>query len=291
MSTLRLEFDIGLNLHNPADDDSLLPIVLHRLTSSGESPDGPSLSETFYVRQGNRIHRGRAAHVWAGKMQKGDGRLIDIVLKITIGRDRHVDLIKEANFYQNELAAVQGNIVPRFYGIFQGHIRTLLMTCMVLEHCGEHMTKAQHEDMDFKVELISRLGYLHSICGVEHGDVCSSNILVKDGFPVIIDFECAQPHRCERKMTIEVGKPWPPVLDFGCFELYDVARDFELWGPAIVEFLDDCISVRQITSAKQLVDLTLHNDYTDRAKALEDAQELVQYLVGMGTLPESVLMD
>ncbi|GBE82663.1 hypothetical protein SCP_0410480 [Sparassis crispa] len=153
------------------------------------------------------------------------------------------------------------------------------------------MSKALYKNLDFKVELVNRLQHLHSFCGLEHGDVCGGNVLVKDDSPVFIDFEHARPHECKRTMAIEVGKPWPQALDFGCFELHDAGKYFGVWGPAIVEFLDDCISVYQITSPKRLVELTLHNDYIDPEDALEQAQEFVQYLVNRGTLPESVLMN
>ncbi|KAL6307972.1 hypothetical protein BKA93DRAFT_822940 [Sparassis latifolia] len=291
MSTLRIEFDIGINWNE--DDAPIDPIILPQLTPPGilSNDSDSSQSDTLYVRQGKRIHRGRRAIVFACQMQQGEETPIDVVLKLTTLKAHHDDLIKEAGFYENQLAAVQGNVVPWFYGIFQGQFRSRFMTCMVLEHCGEPMGQAQYEDIDFKAELINRLGYLHSFCGIEHGDVRGSNILVKDGFAVFIGFEYARPHKCERTMMIEIGKPWPQELEFGCIELHDAGKDFGLWGPAIVEFLDGCISVYQITSAKRLVELTLRNEYTDPADALEEAREFVQYLVGIGTLPESVLKD
>ncbi|KAL6307969.1 hypothetical protein BKA93DRAFT_822937 [Sparassis latifolia] len=234
--------------------------------------DCPQPDLLYVMKQGKRIHRGRQT-------------------LLTTLKAHHDDLIKEAGFYQDELAAVQGKIVPKFYGIFQGHFGSRFITCTVLKNCGERMSKAHYKNLDFKVELVNRLQHLHSFCGLEHGDVCGGNVLVKDDSPVFIDFEHARPHECKRTMAIEVGKPWPQALDFGCFELHDAGKYFGVWGPAIVEFLDDCISVYQITPPKRLVELTLHNDYVDPEDALEQAQEFVQYLVNRGTLPESVLTN
>lgn len=71
--------------------------------------------------------------------------------------------------------------------------------------------------------------------GVQHNDFQARNMVVDDlKHPqrlVIIDFEYATHHDCQRKLDIALYN-YPPNLEkFGCDELYKVAEFSEVWTP------------------------------------------------------------
>lgn len=70
--------------------------------------------------------------------------------------------------------------------------------------------------------------------GVQHNDFYPRNLVVdniKDPQRiVVIDFEDATDHDCQRKYDIALHQH-PPSYEFGCPELYKVAEQCDVWTP------------------------------------------------------------
>lgn len=75
--------------------------------------------------------------------------------------------------------------------------------------------------------------------GVQHNDVEPRNIVVKDGSPVLVDFQHATVHDCGCKTVIHEGARMPEEYDFGCYEIYMYARRACIWrtGVYIVQII------------------------------------------------------
>lgn len=88
--------------------------------------------------------------------------------------------------------------------------------------------------------VIQALVYIHK-CGVRHGDFSSGNMVVDDAENptrvVIIDFDNAELHHCERKLDINIYQFAPPSIEFGCSELYAIALELEIWTPSMSSLL------------------------------------------------------
>ena len=60
----------------------------------------------------------------------------DVALRWATGMKNIDWLLKEAHFYENELKAVQGTVVPRFYGFYVGKVGAVDIGCTLVEWCG-----------------------------------------------------------------------------------------------------------------------------------------------------------
>lgn len=80
--------------------------------------------------------------VYRGTMQlegvgQGSDDRREVICKIAEDRKPIMHLRNEAAFYQSELKALQGVLVPHFVGFFRGSVDGFPVECMVLEYCGE----------------------------------------------------------------------------------------------------------------------------------------------------------
>ncbi|KAG7100094.1 hypothetical protein E1B28_001874 [Marasmius oreades] len=70
---------------------------------------------------------------------------IPVVLKFATGEENISLLQREATFYENELRRLQGSVVPRCYGLYQGKEDrgdcglNVSTSCLVLEYCSGHV--------------------------------------------------------------------------------------------------------------------------------------------------------
>lgn len=66
--------------------------------------------------------------------------------------------------------------------------------------------------------------------GYTHGSLQPSNILNKNGAAVLIDLEFVKgDHKCGRKASVKENGLENNSDDFGCSEIYNVARKMDLW--------------------------------------------------------------
>ncbi|KAH6982175.1 kinase-like domain-containing protein [Ilyonectria sp. MPI-CAGE-AT-0026] len=88
---------------------------------------------------------------------------------------------------------------PNIVGYYGCHVRRGRITAIVLERLDQTLTEFestpgfQHLDKTkFIAALESAVDHLHSL-GLAHNDINPSNIMVKDGVPILIDFGSCQP--------------------------------------------------------------------------------------------------
>lgn len=95
----------------------------------------------WQAKQTEKIPHSR--RTYRAKLEMYVGLEKDVVLKFGSGFDDRDNLIKEANYYQNELEMVQESVIPKFYGLFgstteqEGTSRPRVITCLVLQYVGE----------------------------------------------------------------------------------------------------------------------------------------------------------
>lgn len=51
----------------------------------------------------------------------------------------------EASLYKNELKHLQGDVIPRFYGLYTGEVYGELVGCLVLEWCNQSYSLKREE--------------------------------------------------------------------------------------------------------------------------------------------------
>ena len=89
-------------------------------------------------------------------------------------------------------------------------------------------------DASFRVQVYEILMAIHEL-GLKHNDLSLRNIVVDDlADPkrvTIIDFENATIHECKRDMHVFLYQVPPPPDEFGCEELYAIAKQLLIWTP------------------------------------------------------------
>ncbi|KII95566.1 hypothetical protein PLICRDRAFT_48513 [Plicaturopsis crispa FD-325 SS-3] len=290
----QLSLDLTLE---PLEDPSLL--LLPRLHFEGEmSTEGTSTPPgTIYATAIECIHRGHAT-VYRATMVLSEGEdPISVVLKTNILRpERGQDLLDEARIYTKDAKILQGHAIPQFYGAFQGVVEEDLMTCLVLEDCGEPIEAMFHElDRDLAVDIMRRILFLHDI-GLVHNDLTEDNILInEEGRVFLIDLECAAPHVCKRADDVLVGSKQPRMHEFECDEIYETARMMRLWTRTYVGLWGSCVprSVVQTITAESLITMAparlreteeQREQLLDHARRVADEQRQFQYPTGQSCL-------
>ncbi|EGO03320.1 hypothetical protein SERLA73DRAFT_69209 [Serpula lacrymans var. lacrymans S7.3] len=204
------------------------PAVLPRLPVPG-TPGAPSDS-LFHVKEWVHMYAGDATSctILRGKMSIDGQELIPCILKVDLFDQHPRSLLTEASVYENQAKSLQGNVVPRFYGLFQGQVSPgyLPSTCMVLEDCGDHMRSSfPDSDNDLISKLLDKFKLFHD-AGLQHNAISERNVTVKNGEPYIIDLKLSRPHRCDR-IPIEHGASTPDEYKYGCWELYEFICIFD----------------------------------------------------------------
>ncbi|KAH9916870.1 uncharacterized protein B0H18DRAFT_1137879 [Fomitopsis serialis] len=152
-----------------------------------------------------------------------------VICKVIYGGKRQRSALHHEKQVYDALEELQGNIIPRCYGLFEGELGGELATCLVLEDFGEPLTrnKSAHEDEAFR--------------GVQHKDLRPGNFRKKsDGGAGIIDFETAvMNHNCpvvhveNSAAVFEFGKLALEEPDVDCRELWETAcRVAAIWKPS-----------------------------------------------------------
>ena len=73
------------------------------------------------------------------------------VCKVAYGKNRVQLLKKEADIYHTKLAALQGNGVPSLYGCWIGQTDKGLTAVLILQDCGEPLSRALNTyPLDFR---------------------------------------------------------------------------------------------------------------------------------------------
>ncbi|KAJ7646609.1 hypothetical protein FB45DRAFT_890888 [Roridomyces roridus] len=159
--------------------------------------------------------------------------VVQVVLKMDVVGGRRPVLLKEASVYKGEDGrALQGDMLPVFYGGFEATIEFNTVTCLVLEYCGEPMEKPFRDtDIAFLHEILLALRAMHRQ-GITHGDLHPRNILNYNGQPVFVDLELATlGHKCGTRIKLVPRTLVPSVREYGCAEMHDLIYRMGCWEP------------------------------------------------------------
>lgn len=193
------------------------------------------------------IHRGRST-VYSGTCQDQEKTKVAIKFAATD------TLLMEAGVY-DELADIQGTVIPKLYGLFFGETDKGKETaCIIMQYAGEELEELL-EDLPkpdqsvypistrqatsntavdvYRGEILSHLAAVHA-CGLHLPDFAERNILKADnGSYRLIDFEDVKDHDC--RWTLDFRNPGEyDTFDvdqrMGCGILWNIASDMQFWN-------------------------------------------------------------
>ncbi|KAI5895034.1 uncharacterized protein SCHCODRAFT_02665430 [Schizophyllum commune H4-8] len=147
-------------------------------------------------------------------------------------------LYREAVFYQEHLAELQGRCVPRHYGIWIGttpwgvSIACAFMEWAGLPYSSPKMDKS-FERADRRMKAVVAVLALHK-AGFQHNGLGEDtrHILFDESREraFLIGFQYVEPHQCGLKMPLKEysGPPAPHIL--GCEELWEIGCSVHFFG-------------------------------------------------------------
>ncbi|RDB17089.1 hypothetical protein Hypma_001929 [Hypsizygus marmoreus] len=199
---------------------------------------------------------------------------VDAVLKFS-HQGKNVDsLLHEANIYENHVKDLQGDVIPRCFGVFQATIAENLITCLITEYCGspiEGSNICSWGPEDFFWEVIRKLDRLHKH-GFAHGDFKESNVVNNNGVPFIIDLEHAKPHICKRALLIKKSSIQPTnAADLNCEELYYFIIDLPLWGTSLMYIGRLLLPAHELKTPEDILDY-MDMDYDEAQRYIDMIQ-------------------
>ncbi|KAH9829388.1 uncharacterized protein C8Q71DRAFT_911922 [Rhodofomes roseus] len=161
-----------------------------------------------------------------------------VICKMAVSTIGGVKILQhEAKIYEApNTQPLHGNIMPKYFGLFQGTVEGQTVTCMVLEFCGEVLSRRLREQKEsFRKAAIRAFQELHSerihLVKGDREDYKYQDIIRRpDGTPCLVDFSRARPHigKChDAEFEFEDYKTpthWP-TSDLVCGELLAVADD------------------------------------------------------------------
>ncbi|KAJ7233906.1 hypothetical protein C8J57DRAFT_1090135 [Mycena rebaudengoi] len=204
------------------------PLVFDRVFLFAGEPE-PDTEDPWSIDSARLIQINERSSVFRAELIRPNQQPEKVVLKIDPTGRREAEFITEAAAYETGAKELQGDLVPLFYGTFQTDIGNVVVTCTIIQYCGEPMEYALRDsDPDFLTQLVRVVDRLHRH-GLSHGDLYERNILVKDGRPILIDLESLETHPCARRMNLLQGVLEPTVEEFGCPEMHDLILRCGAW--------------------------------------------------------------
>ncbi|KII90557.1 hypothetical protein PLICRDRAFT_39132 [Plicaturopsis crispa FD-325 SS-3] len=234
-----------------------------QVDDSNTTPD-PSATDHYTMHDVRLLHRGATSTIYrAVASTQGADNDTEAVLKTVRHRDETdadaASLIREYQWYQNQLRSLQGTVIPRCYGVFRGEYHGLWITSLVLQYCGQPRESPFNlTEKAYNVQTIDNLLEIHD-CGVCHRDFSERHILDNDGQPFVVDFRHAELHDCGRDLII-VGDWRPTADDFGCDEVRDAAWNMRLWRELQTRPNDSTAWNEETATVEDLADSFLPGD-------------------------------
>ncbi|KAF8176313.1 hypothetical protein BJ912DRAFT_1063980 [Pholiota molesta] len=124
-----------------------------------------------------------------------------VVLKYSRNLQALASLEREYSFYAQQLASLQGSVIPKCFGLFKGTSCNLTLGCLVLEHCQETqlrikvLTDFEDDEDEYIRRFISGICKIHKL-GVFLNHKGKHQVLRQNREPRIIDFAQATTHVC-----------------------------------------------------------------------------------------------
>ncbi|KAJ7179604.1 hypothetical protein C8R46DRAFT_1074237 [Mycena filopes] len=204
------------------------PLVLKR--AHAQVPEGAA-EENWEVHEVKTIHATTESLVVRAKIHRSQGETLDAVIKLDPTGQREKGFLRELETYLS-VPELQGNVLPKLYGCFSAVINSNVVTCLVLEYCGDPMREGLEEVIHpFLSEILSFVSTLHRH-GRTHGHIRQRHILVDGESPVLIDLELSEPHVCGVRIRTIPGYIAPTVEEYGCPELHSLLCCMGVWKPS-----------------------------------------------------------
>ncbi|OSD03746.1 hypothetical protein PYCCODRAFT_1434133 [Trametes coccinea BRFM310] len=224
----------------------------------------------------------------------------DVICKVAYGQRRIDDLLREADFYNTKLLSLQGTVVPRMHGCYQGNTEDGRTAVLILEYCGEELAgQLQYYHLTVRTQAVQALFSIHK-AGLLHNNFDEGNIVVSrsaNGGPrlTLIDFDRSVEHTCPSLQEVDVHGivPYarmPGLHPFQCKEIRAAVQyHAEIWFPRSFYIFDKYIPEEYTTSVEAVLDFTGIPSGT----TLENARSLVQAELDRfaKTLAERLAMD
>ncbi|KAH9922679.1 hypothetical protein B0H21DRAFT_765855 [Amylocystis lapponica] len=209
-------------------------------------------NRTIFIQE---IHKA----VFRATLHRGNKRVADVVCKFTYGKRTLERLRHEAAIYRDQLKDLQGKIVPKLYGLYEGEMDDEeLSGCLITQYCGKHPNSMPFcgTSWQSKSSVLLALLKIHK-AGVQHGDFFEDNVVyTPKGHPRIVDFGGAEAHTCDWTMQSVFHSQDPHPTDFpACKELDNNWNELAVWTPRDIMYLHIVRPVEYAESAEKLASL------------------------------------
>ncbi|KAF8960355.1 hypothetical protein BDZ97DRAFT_1665993 [Flammula alnicola] len=153
-----------------------------------------------------------------------------VICKLGRGSHNIKSLEKEHHFYMQDLAHLQGTVIPRCYGFYKAMVDDVPIGCLLLEYCtGKEVNKKNDDEYNRLVMLA--ICKIHQV-NIEHGNLIhydsGRHIVMSGSSPRIVDFSQAKRHDClncaPHKSTGRVPDGLPTSA--WCSELSGMEREY-----------------------------------------------------------------
>ncbi|KAI0084590.1 hypothetical protein BDY19DRAFT_997509 [Irpex rosettiformis] len=302
---------IKLTKANISGDGAATPIADPKPTSFEFTTEG-----TFPLQEDNKA----PFLIWKGTLTKsGKAEGIPAFCKIALqfntylfyygdneeyalqSKDPLIALEKEARLYLTQLKALQGDVVPLFHGYFKGKItrhdstgwsggdgfededEEEIMTCIILEDCGEPIPEEIREEDPSTIDTIV-LSYrrIHE-AGLGTPDFCLSADVVRNehGKIRVVGFSrTEEQHKCKHnphfnRHSLDFNTEWK---FFGCEDLYRVACELRWLTPGYIVYGGRMIPLARANTTDELTRafVSCETDALSAAKQAAEIREIVK---------------
>lgn len=244
--------------HKPRDDPDCCP----RSTTAPLSPlDGqPVYTVTITERLSPYYSEMRRNEVYKARLYTQDTRdsseHVEVVCKVARKEKYVLRLHVEAELYTTSLLNLQGRVVPRFYGLFEGTMGDDegSVCVMILQYCGPSLSTPfgcfgipfryvrlsrisftlgnAQSDLSHRKKIFEVMAEIHK-AGVVHGDFRERNFLCDSERHIwVINFALAYPHSDEcTSIPTDVtfyGKN-ESASTIACWEILEIGAELGIW--------------------------------------------------------------
>ncbi|KAF9027537.1 hypothetical protein BDZ89DRAFT_1134170 [Hymenopellis radicata] len=188
------------DLLTPPHEDT--PLAIHkgqRSISTHRQPSHcPSTGDSPVLLVHERMGAGATGMVFAGHI----GSLPVIIKTIPPDFGGEADLRNEHHIYSTVLASLQGRVIPRMFGLFEGEG----WTALIIEHCGDKVSDIDKLSLEQREMFWQHAHEIHAN-GIRHADLELRNLIMSiSGELRIVDFAFSEvEHECEGGMCEELS--------------------------------------------------------------------------------------
>ncbi|TFY56333.1 hypothetical protein EVJ58_g7706 [Rhodofomes roseus] len=189
--------------------------------------------------------------LYVRKLKSNGSRVVCKVAIATLEGERR--LRHEATIYEaSYTTTLHGTVMPMYYGLFRGKVDGHQLTCMVLEYCGDSLSKSlHHEDSTFREAVLKAYEQLHTepvrLVKGNYEDYAYQDIIRRpNGQPCLIDFSRARRHtgKCYRSKLEFNTSRWSVEHEL-CGDILAVTDDAAFFTSGLLNLI--ALPKRQLT--------------------------------------------